>query len=64
MSASRPSSSRSDGRRRRADAARGVVTAALLVEGEDVRLVAVWSDRETLDRLTCDTGATSRAERS
>ncbi len=27
----------------------GVVTAALLVDGEDVRLVAVWRDRATLD---------------
>ena len=27
----------------------GVVTAALLVEGEAVRLVAFWRDRETLD---------------
>jgi hypothetical protein len=27
----------------------GVVTAALLVEGEDVKLVAVWRDRETLE---------------
>jgi hypothetical protein len=28
----------------------GVVTAALLVDGELVRLVAFWRDRETLDR--------------
>ena len=27
----------------------GVVTAMLLVDGEDVRLVAVWRDRETLE---------------
>jgi quinol monooxygenase YgiN len=27
----------------------GVVTAALHVEGDDVRLVAYWRDRETLD---------------
>ena len=27
----------------------GVLTAALLADGEDVRLVAVWRDRETLD---------------
>jgi hypothetical protein len=27
----------------------GVVTAALLVEGEAVQLVAFWRDRETLD---------------
>ena len=27
----------------------GVVTAALLVEGETVQLVAFWRDRETLD---------------
>jgi hypothetical protein len=27
----------------------GVVTAMLLVEGDDARLVAVWKDRETLD---------------
>ena len=27
----------------------GVVTAVLLVDGDLVRLVAVWSDRETLD---------------
>jgi hypothetical protein len=27
----------------------GVVAAALHVEGEDVRLVAYWRDRETLD---------------
>ena len=33
----------------------GVVTAALLVEGEDVRLVAVWRDRETLQAYL-DTG--------
>jgi len=28
----------------------GVVTAALLVEGEAVRLIAFWRDRDTLDR--------------
>jgi hypothetical protein len=28
----------------------GVVTAALLVEGEVARLVAFWKDRDTLDR--------------
>ena len=28
----------------------GVVTAALLVDGEVVRLIAFWADRETLDR--------------
>jgi hypothetical protein len=28
----------------------GVVTAALLVEGEAVQLVAFWQDRDTLDR--------------
>jgi hypothetical protein len=27
----------------------GVLTATLLVEGEDVKLVAVWRDRETLE---------------
>jgi quinol monooxygenase YgiN len=27
----------------------GVVTAVLLVDGEDVRLVAIWRDRETLE---------------
>jgi hypothetical protein len=27
----------------------GVLTAALLVEGEDVQLVAFWRDRETLE---------------
>jgi quinol monooxygenase YgiN len=37
----------------------GVVTAALLVEGEDVRLVAVWRDRETLQAYL-DTGAVPR----
>jgi quinol monooxygenase YgiN len=26
----------------------GVLTAALLVDGEDVRLIAIWQDRETL----------------
>jgi hypothetical protein len=28
----------------------GVVTAALLVEGEDAQLIAFWRDRDTLDR--------------
>jgi hypothetical protein len=28
----------------------GVVTASLLVEGSTARLVAVWKDRDTLDR--------------
>jgi hypothetical protein len=28
----------------------GVVTAALLVEGEAARLIAFWRDRDTLDR--------------
>ena len=27
----------------------GVLTAVLLVDGEDVQLVAIWRDRETLD---------------
>ncbi len=27
----------------------GVLTAALLVEGDDVQLVAIWRDRETLE---------------
>jgi quinol monooxygenase YgiN len=27
----------------------GVITALLLVDGDDVRLVAVWRDRQTLD---------------
>ncbi len=37
----------------------GVVTAALLVDGEDVRLVAVWRDRETLQEYL-DSGAVPR----
>ena len=37
----------------------GVVTAMLLVDGEDVRLVAVWRDRETLDAYLA-TGAVPR----
>ncbi|HKP18440.1 MAG TPA: antibiotic biosynthesis monooxygenase [Gaiellaceae bacterium] len=37
----------------------GVLTAALLVDGEDVRLVAVWCDRETLDAYLA-TGAVPR----
>jgi hypothetical protein len=28
----------------------GVITAALMVDGEDVKLVAFWRDRETFDR--------------
>ncbi len=28
----------------------GVVTAALLIDGENAQLVAFWRDRETLDR--------------
>lgn len=36
-----------EGRATRPD---GVVTAALLVEGERAQLVAFWTDRETLDR--------------
>jgi quinol monooxygenase YgiN len=37
----------------------GVLTAALLVDGEDVRLVAVWQDRETLEAYLA-TGAVPR----
>jgi quinol monooxygenase YgiN len=37
----------------------GVITALLLVDGEDVRLVAVWRDRETLDAYLA-TGAVPR----
>jgi quinol monooxygenase YgiN len=37
----------------------GVLTAALLVDGEDVRLVAVWRDRETLQAYL-DSGAVPR----
>jgi quinol monooxygenase YgiN len=37
----------------------GVVTAALLVDGEAVRLVAVWRDRETLQEYL-DSGAVAR----
>jgi quinol monooxygenase YgiN len=32
----------------------GVLTAALLVDGENVRLVAFWRDRETLDRYLAE----------
>jgi hypothetical protein len=32
----------------------GVVTAALLVDDDLVRLVAFWQDRETLDRYLAD----------
>jgi hypothetical protein len=32
----------------------GVLTAALLVEGDHVRLVAFWRDRETLDRYLAE----------
>jgi hypothetical protein len=34
----------------------GVVTAALLVDGERVQLVAFWKDRETLDRYLATAG--------
>ena len=37
----------------------GVVTAALLVDGDLVRLVAIWQDRETLDSYLA-TGAVPR----
>jgi quinol monooxygenase YgiN len=37
----------------------GVLTAALLVDGEDVQLVAIWRDRETLDAYLA-TGAVPR----
>ena len=37
----------------------GVLTATLLVDGEDVRLVAVWRDRETLQAYL-DSGAVPR----
>ena len=37
----------------------GVLTALLLVDDEDVRLVAVWRDRETLDAYLA-TGAVPR----
>ena len=37
----------------------GVVTAALLVYGDDVRLVAIWRDRETLQEYL-DSGAVPR----
>ena len=33
----------------------GVVTAALLVDGDLVRLVAVWRDRETLESYLAST---------
>ena len=32
----------------------GVVTAALLVEGDAVQLVAFWQDRDTLDRYLAE----------
>ncbi|HZT45139.1 MAG TPA: hypothetical protein VFA24_03080 [Gaiellaceae bacterium] len=32
----------------------GVLTAALLVDGDDVQLVAVWRDRETLERYLAE----------
>jgi hypothetical protein len=37
----------------------GVLTATLLVEGEDVKLVAVWRDREALEAYLA-TGAVPR----
>jgi quinol monooxygenase YgiN len=40
-----------DGRATRPE---GVLTAALLVDGENVRLVAFWRDRETLDRYLAE----------
>jgi hypothetical protein len=33
----------------------GVLTAALLVDGDHVRLVAFWHDRQTLDRYLAET---------
>jgi hypothetical protein len=33
----------------------GVLTATLLVEGEDVKLVAIWQDRETLEAYLAET---------
>jgi quinol monooxygenase YgiN len=37
----------------------GVLAAALLVDGEDVRLVAIWRDRETLQEYL-DSGVVPR----
>ena len=37
----------------------GVLTAMLLVDGHDVKLVAVWQDRETLQEYL-DSGAVQR----
>ena len=37
----------------------GVLTAALLVDGDDVRLVAIWQDRATLQEYL-DSGAVPR----
>lgn len=37
----------------------GVLTAALLVDGDDVRLIAIWQDRETLQGYL-DSGAVPR----
>jgi len=37
----------------------GVLTAALLVDGEDVRLIAIWQDRATLQEYL-DSGAVPR----
>jgi hypothetical protein len=39
----------------RATRPQGVLTAILLVEGELTRLVAVWKDRDTLDRYLSTT---------
>ena len=39
----------------RAARPQGVLTAILLVEGELTRLVAVWKDRDTLDRYLSTT---------
>ena len=40
----------------------GVLTAVLLVEGELTRLVAVWKDRDTLDRYLSTTPVPRRTE--
>lgn len=37
----------------------GVLTAALLVDGDDVRLIAIWQDRATLQEYL-DSGAVPR----
>ena len=37
----------------------GMLTAALLVDGEDVRLIAIWQDRATLQEYL-DSGAVPR----